>query len=282
VPGQLVLPGFGQDGGSRKHLHVSVREFPVVVELRRRPELRRQPVVVATPGADGRGTITNCSAGAHDLGLRAGMPLAAARGPGVIVLPLDRGACRAAARELRSVLRTVPGHWTSEGWGEASLVLLSDDTGPAAAAIQRRLFVAMGLTCAIGIGDNALQARLAARLAEPSGVVELNRTVWRKRVGPLPPDMLTGIGPKRRERLHELGLDRVEDVAAAHEPLLVSAFGRSLGPQLHRLARGENGTLSTGRRTPVARVIVAAEANSCSRRTGAHVEILSTSRGSLS
>ena len=230
---------------------MSVAEFPVAVELRRRPELRRLPVVVATPGADGHGAIMSCSAEARDLGLRAGMPLAAARRPGVAVLPLDRVACRAAARETASVLRTVPGHWTSDGWGEASLVpLAGDDAGAVAAVIQRRLFAATGLTCAIGIGDNALQPGLAARLAAPAGVVELDRARWRERVGPLEPDVLTGIGPKRRERLHELGLERVEDLAAADEPLLVSAFGHSLGPQLRRIARGENGLVKAGRRRP--------------------------------
>jgi DNA polymerase-4 len=231
-------------------LHVTVDQFPVAVELRRRPELRGRPVVVATPGATGdRGAILSASPEARSLGLEPGTALALARRPAVVILPLDGVSCRAAAGEVGALLRTVAGRWESEGWGDARLTpRVSDDVGALAATIQRRLFATTGLTCAVGIGDTALKARLAARLAAPCGVVELDDAGWRERIGPLPPDVLAGIGPRRRQRLHELAIDRVEDLAAAEEPVLAAAFGRTVGPRLRRIARGENGTPPRRRR----------------------------------
>jgi DNA polymerase-4 len=224
-------------------MHVDVDQFVVAVELRRRAELRGRAVIV---GAEGdptrRGVVSSASYEARAFGIDSGVALrtAARRCPDAVFLPLDLPAYRAAAREVEKVLRSVPGMWEVAGWDEAFLEPKTDDPRALAAAIQRRLVEATGLACSVGIGDNKLQAKVASRLAKPGGVVRLDSASWPAAIGPLKPEVLVGIGPRRQRRLRALGIEHVSDLAAADERSLERAFGPRVGSWLRRLARGED------------------------------------------
>ena len=216
-------------------LHVEVEAFAVAVELRRRPGLRGQPVVVGShAGRQARGGVASASAEARAYGVRAGMPLrtAARRCPQATFLPVDLPACWAAARELARVLRSVPGVWEIAGWDEAFLDCRADDPRAVAAAIRARLAERTGLACSVGIGANRLQAKVASALARPGGIVELDAASWPSSVGQLPTDVLPGVGAHRRRLLREHGIERVADLAAADEHLLAAR-------RLHRKIRVE-------------------------------------------
>jgi DNA polymerase-4 len=167
-----------------------------------------------------------------------------------VFLPLDLPASRAAAREVEAALRTFPGRWELAGWDEAFLEPEAGDPLALAAAIRERVLERTQLTCSVGIGDNKLQAKVASRLAKPDGVVRLDSATWTEAVGRLRPDVLVGVGPRRRRRLAELGIRRVEELAAADERVLSEAFGPAVGPLLRRLARGEDDAPLVPRRTP--------------------------------
>lgn len=250
---QPTLPGLDEPRpvGRRTVLHVDVDQFVVAVELRRHPELRRRPAVVGAQGdSTRRGVVSSASYEARAFGIDSGMALrtAARRCPEAVFLPLDLPACRAAAREVEAALRTFPGTWEIAGWDEAFLEPGAGDPLAVAAAIRRRVFESTRLTCSVGIGENKLQAKVASRLAKPGGVVRLDSAGWSAAVGPLRPDVLVGVGVKRRRRLAELGITRVEELAAADERALADAFGPAVGSLLRRLARGEDDTPLVRRR----------------------------------
>lgn len=242
---QPTLPGLAgpPPAAGRTVLLVDVDQFVVAVELRRRPELRGRPVIVGAGGDPAaRGVVSSASYEARAFGVGSGMALrtAARRCPGAVFLPLDLPAYRAAAREVEKALRTIPGTWEVAGWDEAYLEPETDDPRALAAAIQRRLAEATGLTCSVGIGDNKLQAKVACRLAKPGGIVRLDSAGWAAAVGPLGAEVLAGVGPRRRQRLRALRIERVRDLAAADESSLAREFGPTTGPWLVRLARGED------------------------------------------
>src|SRR5881397_3193400 len=85
-------------------LHIDLDQFLVAVELRRRPSLRGQPVVVggSSDPTTPRKVVTSASYEAREYGVHAGMPLrtAARRCPHAVFLESDKPAYDAASAEV--------------------------------------------------------------------------------------------------------------------------------------------------------------------------------------
>ena len=146
--------------------------FYVSVELRRRPELRGRPVIVA--GSGPRAVVTTASYEARRFGVGSAMPAARARRlcPDGVYLPPDHAYYRETSREVMAHVRAVTPVVEVIGLDEAYL----DLTGmPAPRAEMRRLVIAIeqatGLHASIGIGPNKLVAKVASDAEKPRGFV---------------------------------------------------------------------------------------------------------------
>jgi DNA polymerase IV len=224
--------------------------FYVSIELRRRPELRGQPVIVA--GSGPRAVVTTASYEARRYGVGSAMPAAKARRlcPQAIVLPPDFTAYREASREVMDVVRAHVQRVEVVGLDEAYLDL-SGLLSPRAA--MRRLVADIGertqLTCSVGIGPNKLVAKVASDAEKPAGFVVLTREEACVRFADAPPGLVPGIGPKTAARLAELELKTLGALAAAPESMLMQRFGPRLGVELGRRARFEHdGSVGTARK----------------------------------
>jgi len=221
--------------------HIDMDAFYVSIELRRHPELRGKPVIVA--GSGPRAVVTTASYEARGYGVGSAMPAARARWlcPRAIVLPPDFTTYREASREVMSIVRAHVERVEVVGLDEAYL----DLTGlfsPRAA--MRRLIAEVHtqtqLTCSVGIGPNKLVAKVASDAEKPAGFVVLTREQACARFAQSPPGLVPGIGPKTAARLASLGLNTLAEVAAAPERALVQRFGPNLGVELGRRARFEH------------------------------------------
>jgi DNA polymerase-4 len=217
-------------------------QFLAAVEVRRRPELRGQPVVV---GGDGnprraRQVVATASYEARAFGVHSGMPLgrAARLCPDAVFLPSDRPAYDAASAEVMDTLRTFPAVVEVWGWDEAFMGVSTADPEALAAAVKARVFEATGLSCAVGIGETRLTAKTATGFAKPGGVVRLSRREWIPTMGARPVTAVWGIGTRTAARLGELGIVTVEDLARADHHELARAFGPRIGPHLRVLGLG--------------------------------------------
>jgi DNA polymerase-4 len=215
--------------------------FYVSVELRRRPELRGLPVVVA--GSGPRAVVTTASYEARRFGIGSAMPAARARRlcPDAVVLAPDFSYYRDASREVMAIVRAHIETVEVVGLDEAYLEL----TGlPAPHAAMRRVATEIGertrLGCSIGIGPNKLVAKVASDAEKPRGFVVLTREQACARFGGAPPGLVPGIGPKTAERLRTLGIDTLARLAAAPAGELAARFGPRLGVELRRRARFED------------------------------------------
>ena len=221
--------------------HIDCDAFYVSIELRRHPELRGKPVIVA--GSGPRAVVTTASYEARKYGVGSAMPAARARRlcPQAIVLPPDFTTYREASGQVMDIVRTHVERVEVVGLDEAYLDL-SGLFSPRAA--MRRLAAEIRdqteLTCSVGIGPNKLVAKVASDADKPAGFVVLTREQACARFAQAPPGLVPGIGPKTAARLAELGLTTLADVGAAPEHTLVERFGPNLGVELGRRARFEH------------------------------------------
>ncbi|OLK75415.1 DNA polymerase IV, partial [Xanthomonas oryzae pv. oryzae] len=81
-------------------------------------------------------------------------------------------------------------------------------------------------------------AKIASGLAKPDGVRVVRRAEERELLGGLPVRRLWGIGPVAEEKLHRLGIETIGELAALTDAEAANILGATIGPALHRLARG--------------------------------------------
>ncbi len=229
--------------------HLDMDAFYVSVELRRRPELRGLPVVVAGTGP--RSVVTTASYEARKFGVGSAMPAARARRlcPDGVFLAPDFAYYREASREVMSIVRAHVDTVEVVGLDEVYLEL----TGlPSPVESMRRLREEIerrtSLHCSIGIGPSRLVAKVASDAEKPRGFVVLSREQACVRFAEARCGVVPGIGPKTVERLRELGIESLGQLAAADWDALAGRFGARMAGELRRRASFEDDTPVTQER----------------------------------
>jgi DNA polymerase-4 len=106
------------------------------------------------------------------------------------------------------------------------------------AALRHRVLDQTGLVTSVGAGSGKQIAKIASELAKPDGLRVIRRDEERTLLESLPVRRLWGIGPVAEEKLHRLGIDTIGKLAALTDAEVADVLGASIGPALHRLARG--------------------------------------------
>jgi len=232
-------------------LHVDLDQFIAAVEVLRRPELEGRPVVVGGRGdPTERGVVATASYAAREHGVGSGMPLrvAARKCPDAVFLPVDKPAYDVASQSVMDTLRgmrwgSVPVLVEVLGWDEAFV-----GPGPGhgdlgdpddfAAEIRAAVLAATRLHCSVGIGDNKLRAKIATEFGKPRGSFRLTEDNWSEVMGERPTRALWGIGGKTAQKLADLGIETVAQLASSDARRLAEVLGPTMGPWYHRIGRG--------------------------------------------
>ena len=251
---------WGASGRSRSLHHVSDRcvahldmdAFYVSVELRRRPDLRGLPVIVA--GSGPRSVVTTASYEARRFGVGSAMPAARARRccPDAVFLAPDFPYYRETSCEVMAIVHAHVETVEVVGLDEAYVEL----TGlPAPHAAMRRLALEIkrvtSLGCSIGIGPSKLVAKVASDAEKPDGFVVLTREQACARFAAASPGLVPGIGPKTVQRLQADGIDTLAKLARTPAETLAARFGPRLACELARRARLEDDSVVSEQRKVV-------------------------------
>jgi DNA polymerase IV len=226
-------------------LHLDMDAFFASVEQLTRPTLRARPVLVG--GLGGRGVVAGASYEARVFGARSAMPMHQARrliGVTAVVLP-PRGvvygvASRRVFDTVRSVVPVVEQLSYDEGFGEPPQLAgaSAEDVEVFCESLRRRVREETGLIASVGAGSGKQIAKIASGLAKPDGVRVVRRAEEQLLLGGLPVRRLWGIGPVAEEKLNRLGIETIGQLAALTDAEVANILGATIGPALHRLARG--------------------------------------------
>ncbi|MCA2285995.1 DNA polymerase IV, partial [Mycobacterium avium] len=226
-------------------LHLDMDAFFASVEQLTRPTLRGRPVLVG--GLGGRGVVAGASYEARVFGARSAMPMHQAKrlvGVSAVVLP-PRGvvygvASRRVFDTIRAVVPVVEQLSFDEGFGEPAQLAgaPAEDVEAFCEQLRRRVREQTGLIASVGAGSGKQIAKIASGLAKPDGVRVVRRAEERELLGGLPVRRLWGIGPVAEEKLHRLGIETIGELAALTDAEAANILDATIGPALHRLARG--------------------------------------------
>jgi DNA polymerase-4 len=227
--------------------------FFVACELTRRPELRGKSVVVGS--ASRRGVVAAASYEARRYGITSAMPSVRAERlcPDTVFLDTDHEFYAEVSEKVFAVFADftplVEGVSVDEAFLDvtgAQRLLGSPRT--IAADIRRRIHDEIQLSCSVGIAANKFVAKMASEVAKPRasrtaidpgpGIVEVPAGGEREFLAPLDVGALWGVGPSTAERLRELGVATIGDLAALDVRIVEHALGASLGRAVHVLSHG--------------------------------------------
>lgn len=234
----------------RTTVHLDLDAFFCAVEEQRDSSLVGKPFAVGGRPEE-RGVVSSCSYAARQYGIRSAMPMARAIRlcPGLIVLPARHGVYSKVSRQVMERLEALTPLVEQISIDEAFLDLTGlPETGEdLARRLQAKIHTELSLPCSLGVATNKLVAKTATDVGKasargsgpPNAITVVPPGEEAAFLAPLPVEALWGVGPKTAERLKELGLRTVGDLARWPEDDLRRLFGK-LGQELAQRARGHD------------------------------------------
>ncbi|MFQ5706912.1 MAG: DNA polymerase IV [bacterium] len=228
----------------RTLLHIDADAFFASVEQGFAPPLRGKPVIVGGT-EDQRGVVHTASYEARKVGVRTGMPLGQAKRlvPQATFLKGNFEHYKAVSLVLQDIYYQFTPAIEMTSLDDAYLDLTGTlklhklTPEEIARRIQEKIYQAVHITVSCGIGSAKFIARIASGINKPNGVTSVPPGQELDFLHPLPVEELPGVGPMAKERLHQLGIFTVGQLAAIPKVLLIQLFGVN-GQKFWELANG--------------------------------------------
>lgn len=240
----------GSDRGTARKgrviLHIDMNAFYCSVHAAEEPwKYRNKPCAVSGSVEQRKGIIVTSSYEARKRGVRTGMQVREALKlcPELILIRPDFELYRSYSRRFMSICSEYTPLVEAMSIDECYL----DITGSGqfgtpveiARQIQNRIFEQLHLPCSIGIAPNKLLAKMASDMKKPNGLTILRKRDVPKLLWPKPCSALYGIGAKTADKLKQLSIHTIGELARADEERLVRHFGVH-GRYMKRAANGED------------------------------------------
>jgi DNA polymerase-4 len=212
----------------RTVLHFDLDAFFCSVEVLMNPDLEGVPFVVGGK-AETRGVVSSASYPARKFRVRSAMPTAQAVRlcPNLVVVSPDHRNYQRYSQKVMDLVRKSSPFFQQVSIDEAFLdVSDAPETGEQIARrLQKEIEERFHLPTSWGVASNKLVAKIATEVGKPKGCLVVPPGQEAEFLAPLPVDMLWGVGPKTRDRLADLAVTTIGDLAALSRQQLRSKFG---------------------------------------------------------
>jgi DNA polymerase IV len=222
-------------------LHADVDSFYASVEQRDEPRLRGRPVIV------GAGVVLAASYEAKAYGVRTAMGGRTARRlcPHAVVVPPRMSAYADASKAMYRIFEDTTPLVEGLSIDEAFLDVrgmrrLAGSPTDIAHRLRREVRARVGLPITVGVARTKFLAKVASGVAKPDGLLVVPPDRELSFLHALPVERLWGVGAVTADKLHQLEITTVGEVADLSEGVLVSVLGRASGRQLHALAHNRD------------------------------------------
>ncbi|MGH1488387.1 MAG: DNA polymerase IV [Acidimicrobiales bacterium] len=225
----------------KRILHADLDAFYASVEQRDNSKLQGIPMAV------GGGVILAASYEARRFGIRTAMTARQARElcPRIRIVEPRMAAYSEASEAIFEIFRDTSPNVEPLSIDEAFI----DVTGlrrvygsdvEIATELRRRAKAEVGLNISVGGGSTKFLAKVASAVCKPDGLLVVPDGDELGFLHPLPVGRLWGVGPVAEQRLAEVGIHTVGEVAALDRTFLHQRLGRSWGEHLFALANNQD------------------------------------------
>ncbi|MEM0149789.1 MAG: DNA polymerase IV [Candidatus Micrarchaeaceae archaeon] len=224
-------------------VYIDMDSFFAACEELRHPELKGTPFVVGTSSdADSRGVVQTASYEARKYGIKSGMGLFMAKKAyaELTVLKSDEAYYEGISDKIMAILNSFGFPVEQNSIDEAAINV--GDVGYSKAIeigkeVKGEIKKSTGLPCTIGISFGKYFAKMICDASKPDGFGVLKESDIMEFLSSKPIGKLPGVGKKTEERLLNMGINTIGDLAKSNLQTLIAKFG-SLAIELHNLANG--------------------------------------------
>jgi len=222
--------------------------YPSCEELRDNNLVGKPHAVIMTDQREGeinRGVVSSCSYEARKYGIRSAMPLSQATSlcPNLILIPVDISYYSQVSKKVMEILEqfadVLEQASIDEAFLECTLKRAQIEPEDYAMQIKNAIKEECGLLCSIGVTTTKSSAKLASDYRKPDGLTVVYPYNLTKFLEPLEVGLVAGIGPKTQDRLKEMGIVTLGQLAAMDVSKLVNKFGAN-GAWMWNVANGKD------------------------------------------
>jgi DNA polymerase IV (DinB-like DNA polymerase) len=181
---------------------------------------------------------------ARAFGLSSGLPISRAWQlcPHAVYVRENYPLYKEVSERIMILLRKYADRFQNWGFDEAFLDVCSqvgnyEEAAQLAACIKHEILWQERLTCSVGVASNKLVAKIASDFNKPDGLTVVRDGEAESFLAPLPVRKMLWIGAKTEQRLNEIGIKTIGDLAKSDVSFLVDRFG-VMGRRFHQWAHG--------------------------------------------
>ena len=223
--------------GKKIIFHIDFDYFYAQCEEVRKPELRDIPSVVCVYSGreDDSGVVSTCNYEARKYGVKAAMPIRAAKSKlkdvGAVFLPTDIPYYQEISRNAMKIIQNYGDLFEQVSVDECYVDFTKitnsdfDDAKIFATSLQKSIKEQINLTCSIGVGPNKLISKIASGVNKPNGITVVSQDDAKNFISNCKIEDIPGVGPKTALKLNSLGIKSISDISKKNIFELRDALG---------------------------------------------------------
>ena len=223
--------------GKKIIFHIDFDYFYAQCEEVRKPELRDIPSVVCVYSGreDDSGVVSTCNYEARKYGVKAAMPIRAAKSKlkdvGAVFLPTDIPYYQEISRNAMKIIQNYGDLFEQVSVDECYVDFTKitnsdfDDAKIFATSLQKNIKEQINLTCSIGVGPNKLISKIASGVNKPNGITVVSQDDAKNFISNCKIEDIPGVGPKTALKLNSLGIKSISDISKKNIFELRDALG---------------------------------------------------------